>query len=84
MEDKKRITHEDRVLKHLEIFGSITSLDAINLFGNTRLSATIFNLRKRYIIESVPESSKNRWGDATNYTRYVLKGKIHEEDMDNN
>lgn len=76
MEKVKRTTHEDRVLKHLEIFGSITSMDAIRLFGNTRLSATIFLLRKKYIIESVDETEKNRWGDKTTYTRYVLKGKI--------
>lgn len=76
MDKVKRITHEDRVLKHLEIFGSITSMDAIRLFGLTRLSAIVYNLRKKgYIIESKDEKSKNRWGDTVYFARYILKGK---------
>lgn len=71
----KRVTHVDRVLKHMQIFGSITSLDAFELFGNTRLSSTIFLLRKKHIIESIEEEAKNRWGDNTTYTRYHYKGE---------
>lgn len=73
---KKRTTHYDRVLNHLKVHGSITSLDAFELFGNTRLSATIFNLRKKYDIESVDEKGKNRYGDATHYVRYIYKGEL--------
>ena len=39
-------THKTRLLDYLKNYGSITSLEAIRDLGNTRLSATIFELRK--------------------------------------
>ena len=39
-------THYTRLLDYLKNYGSITSLEAIRDLGNTRLSATIFILRK--------------------------------------
>ena len=47
------MTKTQKVLNHLRINGSITSWEAIQEYGVTRLSATIFNLRKKgyvYII----------------------------------
>lgn len=41
-------TYVDKVKEILEKDGYITSWDAITLMGNTRLSATIFELRHRY------------------------------------
>lgn len=41
------ISQEKEVLKHLQINRTITSMEAINLYGATRLSAIIFNLRKK-------------------------------------
>lgn len=35
-----------RVLRHLQKFGSITSLQAFQLYGITRLSGRIYDLRK--------------------------------------
>jgi hypothetical protein len=62
------------VLRHLEEHGSITSMEAIELFGATRPSAIIFNLRKRgYDIETVTEGALDRYGRAANYARYVLR-----------
>lgn len=69
-----RKTHCDRVLDYLNEFGSITSLDAFRDLGVTRLSAVVFDLKKKGIpIETQFESSKNRWGDTTNYARYSFK-----------
>jgi hypothetical protein len=66
-------THKTRVKKYLEEFGSITSWEAIQQFGNTRLSATIFDLRDDGMkIESVNESSVNRYGEPTSFVRYTL------------
>tara|TARA_R110002020_G_scaffold97112_1_gene231962 strand:- start:508 stop:741 length:234 start_codon:yes stop_codon:yes gene_type:complete len=39
-------THYTRLVDYLSEYGSITSLDAIRDLGNTRLSATVFKLRK--------------------------------------
>ena len=62
------------VLKHLETQRSITSLEAFKLYGATRLSAIIYNLRaKGYNIVTFNESTKDRNGNTCNYARYVLK-----------
>ena len=68
------------VLRHLKESGSITQMDAIELFGATRLSAIIFNLRRRgHDIESVSECAIDRYGHAINYARYVYH---HREEDD--
>ena len=41
-----------KVLEHLQKYGSITSWQAIELYGATRLSAIIYNLREKYKISS--------------------------------
>jgi hypothetical protein len=61
------------VLKHLQTYGTITSIEAIDLFGATRLSAIIFNLRKRgYNIISVDKVTKDRYGHTVPYSEYTL------------
>lgn len=62
------------VLTHLKEKGSITSMEAINLYGATRLSAIIFNLRKLGLnIESINECGTDRYGRTCNYARYFLR-----------
>ena len=46
MEKAKKQTKQEKVLIHLERHGSITPLEALNLYGSFRLGALIFNLRK--------------------------------------
>lgn len=68
-----RISLTDRVLAHLWDYGEITSWEAIKMFGATRLSAIIFNLRKRgWNIENEWEYNTNRYGDEVKYVRYKL------------
>ena len=67
------------VLRHLEEHGSITSMEAMELFGTTRLGAIIYNLRKRgHDIEAVTEGGMDRFGHAANYARYVYHPKEDE------
>lgn len=62
------------VLKYLQTYGKITSFEAIQFFGATRLSAIIFELRKRgYPIETVMRSVKNRYGKTSNIAVYHLR-----------
>lgn len=71
------MNNTERTLEHLKTFGSITSMDAFAFMGNTRLADTIYRLRKKgYDIESVDETSVNRYGDKVTYARY----KLREED----
>lgn len=72
----KRITQEQRVVEYINEFGSITSLEAFRDLGVTRLSAKIYNLRKRgYIVVNHDEKCKNRYGDVVHYVRYSLKSE---------
>ena len=61
------------VLDHMKEHGSITQMEAIELFGATRLSAIIFNLRRKgHDIETVTMGTTDRYGHAVNYAKYVL------------
>ena len=67
----KANTHEGRLLDYLEKFGSITSLQAIQDLGNTRLSGTIYTLkRKGYNFKTESVSVPNRFGGKTNVAKY--------------
>lgn len=76
---RQRETHYDRVLRHLKDFKGITSWQAFEWYGITRLSAIIFELRNDgYNIESETLKMKNRYGDPVHFAKYVLKGEINE------
>lgn len=77
----EKTTQEKEVLDYLRKIGSITSWEAIVEFGATRLSAIIYNLRKKgYNIETNDVIVKNRYGNATVIAKYVLKegGEIEQ------
>lgn len=76
MSATSKTTQTSQVLKHLQKHGSITSWDAIQKYGATRLSAIIFELRKHHIIESVMEEATDRYGNHTRFARYVYKGEL--------
>lgn len=64
------------ILRHLKEHGSITQMEATKLFGATRLSAVIFNLRRRgHRIETVTCGMTDRYGHAVNYARYTYHGR---------
>lgn len=71
---KRRVgTHYTRLLEYLKVHKTITSLQAIRDLGNTRLSATIFDLRKDgYNIDSSDIPVPNRWGTKTMVAEYKL------------
>lgn len=69
-------TQTSVVLAHMQKHGSITSMEAFDLYGVTRLSAVVFNLRAAgYSIESITEHTVNRYGRRVAYARYELEGK---------
>lgn len=62
------------VLQWLQTGAGISSMDAIKQFGATRLSAIIFNLRKRgYDIEAVTCEGTDRFGNPMRFARYYLR-----------
>lgn len=68
-----KLTKTEKVLKHLEQYNKITSWEAIQLYGATRLSAIIFNLKKKgYNIISKRKSFIDRYGDKSQFAVYYL------------
>lgn len=62
-----------RVLEYLKKHEGITSKEAFEHFGATRLSAIIFCLRQAgYNIVNIPQSGKNRFGESVHYDQYRL------------
>lgn len=69
------MTKTKAVMLHLQEFGSITSWEAIQQYGATRLSAIIFNLRYKYNMNIINEQIDftDRFGNKSHFVRYVLK-----------
>lgn len=66
-------TQTQAVLEHLQKHGSITSIQAIQEYGATRLSAIIFVLRRRgHRIITEPFKATTRYGRATHPAKYIL------------
>ena len=69
-----KVNKTQLVLKHLKEKGNITSWEAIQMYGATRLSSIIFNLRRRgYEIDSLMVDRMDRFGNESRYAKYVLK-----------
>lgn len=64
----------DAVLIHLKEHGSITSLEAFELYGATRLSAIIYELKNRhgYNITTRREKMIDRYGREVRFARYYI------------
>lgn len=65
------MSREDKILDYLKTFKKITSLEAINTFGETRLSARIFNLKKRgfkFETQKVRVPTRDGWTYVAEYT----------------
>ena len=70
------MTQCDRIIRHLQDYGSITSLEAMKEYGIMRLASRINDLKRRgYKIISITEKSKNRYGEPTKYSVYMLTEK---------
>lgn len=68
------------ILRHLRHYGSITSWEAIQEYGITRLAAVIFDLRKMgWNIPDIWEERTNRFGEPVRFKRYILKPGQEEE-----
>lgn len=68
-----KMSQRKAVLQHLQTYKTITSMDAINLYGATRLSAIIYDLRDAgYNIKTHSKVTKNRYGNITTYAEYEL------------
>ena len=68
-----KITRKQRVLDAMRGHGSISPWYAINNLGNTRLAASIFDLKKDgHEISTSIETGRNKFGDTIKYAKYTL------------
>ena len=68
-----KLTKTKMVKQHLRGGKTITSLEAINLYSATRLSAIIFCLREKgHNIVTIPITIKDRFGNSCQYAKYKL------------
>lgn len=73
-------SHKERVLHHLKTKGSITSWEAFEIYGITRLSAVIYDLKKDgHRITSTSQKLKNRYGNTVVFSRYKLQEKENDK-----
>ena len=64
-------TQISEVLKYLKRYRNITSMEAFEKFGATRLSDIVYKLRKRgYDIKTVMCEGKTRYGGRTSFAIY--------------
>jgi len=70
----KRMNKTKAVLSHLQQFGTITSIEAVEMFGATRLAAIVFELRKRgYKIRTEDVPFVDRFGSSGVCAKYHLE-----------
>ena len=61
------------ILNHLKSGKTITSKEAFELYGVTRLSAIVHDLRNMgYAIHTIMVDGTTRFGDSTKYAKYIL------------
>ena len=75
-------TQKQAISYHLTEFGSITSLEAIQEYGATRLSSIIYDLRKDgWNIISKPVTKKNRFGNSVTIAEYIFEGTFKGQEV---
>lgn len=68
----KKETQRSAIKKHLNRKGSITSWEAIQSYGCTRLSAVIYDLRQEGMkIRTDKIEQKNRYGNIVVFAKYI-------------
>lgn len=67
------MTQCERILRHLQDYGSITQAEAVTEYGCYRLGARIWDLKARGVpIRSETVTEKNRYGERTSFSKYSL------------
>lgn len=71
----QKTSKHNEVLNYLKKNGSITSMEAIEMFGATRLSAIIFNIRKTHEVDTIDMECTDRYGRTCHFGKYVYRGE---------
>lgn len=67
------MTQAERIVKYMQDYGSISTLEAFEDLGITRLASRIHDLSRLGLdIDRESVTAKNRYGETVHYTRYKL------------
>ena len=70
----EKVTQGAKILKYMQEYGSITPVEAFRDLGVMRLGARIYDLEQQGVkIIHERETSRNRMGENTTYSRYRLE-----------
>lgn len=68
------MTQCEKILRHMEDYGSITQAEAVSFYGCYRLGARIADLKKLGVkIRSERVTVKNRYNEPVSFSRYSLE-----------
>lgn len=68
------MTQQQKIIEHLEKYGSITPWEAMTEYGIMRLASRVLELKKQgYDIETTIEYSINRDNKVCHFAKYFLK-----------
>lgn len=68
------MTQCEKILRHMEDYGRITSLEAMQEYGIMRLAARINDIKKSgRLVKQEMVSGKNRYGEQTTFARYTIE-----------
>lgn len=68
------ITQTDRIIRHIQDYGSITPLEAMQEYGIMRLASRMCDIKRAgYNVRREMVTGKNRYGESTTYARYFLE-----------
>ena len=78
------MTQCERIMEYIKEFGSITTLEAFQDLGVTRLASRIHDLYDAgYEFKREMIKGKNRYGETVHFMRYSLKeGKEHDQSQE--
>ena len=73
-------TQNQRIIEYINMFGSITQLEALRDLGIMRLASRISDLRRLgYPIASTTQKVKNRYGETSHIKRYYIAKENQDE-----
>jgi hypothetical protein len=77
-----KTSQKQRIINYIREFGSISTREAFIDLGIARLGARIFELKQDgYKFKEEWESTKNRYGEKTEYKRFYLEDDMASENM---
>lgn len=82
VEGGSKMTQADRVLNHLKEHGCITNMQCHLLYGIRHCPSVIRDVKKKlliqgsiFYIDTEPQKGCDRYGNKTNWVKYILKEK---------